>query len=217
MRQFSKTFFALFMLLGINQLKAATVFSKTNFFQEENRETGFDFCRFGKKEVSHFNPKLSFMLPSAGDDEYGAGMNAGFISLALPGVGLYKANRSRISLAFLPICYGLVGGGTFQMMKGKSDAREAYANYMVEKNPLLQDEYLEAADKAKEKNQIGATCLSAGIAVWLGQTVWTFIYGRYNDMYRARDAKWNNKVSFLPFGGYDFRTNTTTLNLSIKF
>ena len=151
------------------------------------------------------------------DGTYGMGIQSGLISLALPGVGLYMANKHYFSLIFLPVCYGLVGGGLATMASGKRNAEDAYAMYMIEKNPILQDEYLETADLGKEKNASGQKMLAGGLVIWGLQAGWSFIYGYYNDHYRARDAKWNNKVTLMPSGGYDFRTNSATLNLSIKF
>lgn len=215
MKQFWKVLFLGLMLLVWYPLKAEEGFSP-GFFNPQNPKSDFKFYGGEITEFNQINLKHPVILPTGGG-EYGAGMEAGFISLAVPGLGLYRATGNARLLVFLPVCYGLVGYGTFKMLKGRSEAKEAYENYMIEKSPALQDEYLIAADDAKERYQTGTKILTGGIAIWLGQAAWAFIYGRYNDMYRARDAKWNNKVSFFPHGGYDFRTNTTTLNLSIKF
>lgn len=149
------------------------------------------------------------------DPTYGKGKSAALISLAAPGVGLYMANENRLSLALLPICYGLVGGGAYLMATGKSEAEEAYANYLVEKNPTLQDEFFDAANLGAEKNLRGQRFLIGGLSIWAFQTVWTFIYGSYNDKYRERNSNWKNAITSIR-GGYDPFTNTTSLNLTFK-
>jgi len=155
------------------------------------------------------------LLNASVEPTYGKGKSAALISLAAPGVGLYMANKNKLSLALLPLCYGLVGGGAYMMSSGKTEAEDAYANYLVEKNPALQDELLEAADLGAEKNLRGQQYLIGGLSLWAFQTVWTFVYGHYNDKYRKRNANWNNPITSV-YGGYDPITNTTSLNLTLK-
>jgi len=189
---------------------------KFNFDQNDlESETGLLIMQNQKFNSFELNQTNKFsMLPPG--DELGAGIMSGFVSLALPGVGLYMANKKLYSLALLPICYGMVGGGIALMMKGAKSAGDNYDLYLAEKNPTLQTEYLGLADDALFVIARGKSILIGGIAIWGLQTAWTFIYGRYNDFYRARNAKWKNQeASFNP--GYDFKTKTTSLNLSIKF
>lgn len=149
------------------------------------------------------------------NDEYGKGKSAAINSLFVPGLGLYQANQSKLSLALAPICYGLVGTGAFLMLSGKNNAEAAYANYLSEKNPKLQDQYFDEAEEAVQSNFTGLKLVASGAAIWIGQVIWTYIYGSYNDQYRARDSKWTDSLSGL-YGGYDFNNNATTINLTLK-
>jgi len=158
--------------------------------------------------------KLRF-LPSAGKDEYGAGVTSAAFSLAVPGLGLYMATKQPLSLILAPICYGLAGVGIFKMSKGASEANTHYDNYLNEKNPELFQTHLDAVDAGLEKNASGIKYLGGSIIIWVAQTVWTGIYGYYNDKYRRRNAKWKNTVSGLNVG-YDNMTGMTTLNMTIK-
>ncbi|MEX1003632.1 MAG: hypothetical protein WDZ35_16050 [Crocinitomicaceae bacterium] len=175
-----------------------------------NTTNHFQFNQFNSNPFQSQNTLLRL-----DNSPYGKGKSAALISLAAPGVGLYMANRSIRSLILLPVCYGMVGGGAFLMIKGKKDAEAAYSSYLVEKNPELQDEYMDQADAGAERNKTGMMILAGGAAIWAAQTVWTFIYGSYNDSYRKRNSKWNNTVSSL-YGGYDPITNTTNLSMTIN-
>lgn len=200
------------LLLFLMYLPAGFAF---DFKLESAKEKKSILSLTDHEQITPVKLKLDAAM-SPGDGKYGAGIMSGFVSLAAPGVGLYMANRKLVSLAFLPICYGMVGGGVGLMMKGAKDARNNYDLYLAEKSPSQQTTYLELADDSKLVIARGKSILIGGIAVWGLQAAWTFIYGRYNDFYRARDSKWKNQQAFFN-GGYDFNTKTTSINMTLKF
>lgn len=157
-------------------------------------ETGFNLS-----QPSHLN---------LASDEIGGGKSQTITSLILPGVGLWRVTKMPATLGFLPVCYGLVGFGTMTKIGGKV----AYNNYMDAKNPLDQDMYFE---KALTKKENGSRMLGLGIALWIVQAGWTYMYGSYNDIYRDRNSGWKDKITFLP-GTFDPQTKSISVSTIIK-
>lgn len=167
-----------------------------------------------KKPTFQYGRKRLF-LPAANGDEYGAGIKSAAVSLVVPGLGLYMANKQPLSLLLAPLCYGIAGIGVFKMVKGASEADMHYENYLNEKNPNLHRDHLDAMEAGIDKNQSGRIYLQGAALIWVVQTVWTGIYGYYNDKYRKRNAKWKTSISSL-YGGYDYQRGMATLNMTIK-
>jgi hypothetical protein len=126
----------------------------------------------------------------------------------VPGLGLWRVSGSPLFLVLAPICYGTVGFGTLKYLGGQKD----YRSYMDTKNPVEQDEFLESAN---DKREAGIKMLAGGMALWVIQTGWTFIWGSYNDLYRSRNASWTDKIAMLPT--IDFKTQSLALTTTLKF
>jgi hypothetical protein len=129
-------------------------------------------------------------------------------SALVPGLGLWRVSGSPLFLVLAPICYGTVGVGTMRYLGGQKD----YRSYMDTKNPIEQDEFLESANN---KRASGIKMLAGGLALWVIQTGWTYIWGSYNDLYRSRNANWTDKIAMLPT--IDLQTQSLALTTTLKF
>ena len=155
----------------------------------------------------NYQPSINMNLASS--DDIGGGKSHVVTSLLMPGVGLWRVTKMPATLVFLPVCYGMVGFGTINIIRGKSE----YNNYMDAKNPIDQGTYYESAI---QKNESGRRILGFGVAFWIIQAGWTYIYGSYNDIYRARNSGWKDKISFNG-GTYDPYTKSISLSTIFKF
>jgi len=162
-----------------------------------------------EKSLIKLSPNPSLHLNLAQSDDLGGGKSHTVTSLILPGVGLWRVTKMPATLVFLPLCYGMVGFGTINIIKGKVE----YNNYMAEKNPIEQGTYY---DNAIKKNENGRRILGFGVAFWIIQAGWTYIYGSYNDIYRTRNSSWKDKIT-LHSGGYDPISKSFSLSTSINF
>ncbi len=198
--------------------RQTSIFSEGGIRNEMLASTPYKALQLNKSILFMDRPLLQtekqFSIWGSGGT-YGAGKESALLSLAVPGLGLWRATKNPLMLAFAPVCYGFVTYGTFKMIKSRKEGGDAYDLYLAEKNPELQATYLTDVESAIDGSKWGGTVVGVGAALWVFQTAWTFIYGNYNDKYRARDAKWKNATSF--YGGYDYGTKTATLNMNFKF
>lgn len=157
------------------------------------------------------DPGRPINLNLAMTDEIGGGKSNWTFALLCPGLGLYRVTQNKRDLLYMPACYGLVGGGIGVTILGKVENKK----YLESKNPAEIDTH---AAKAALYSTAGFLMTSAGIGLWIFQAGWTYIYGSYNDIYRERNANWNDKVSFNNSGfGYDPMTNSVSLSTTIQF
>jgi len=122
------------------------------------------------------------------DLSYGEGTSATLKSLIVPGWGLHTAvnpeNSKRLFL-LAPVCYGTVGFGIYSRIRGK----KMYDRYLNTTESSKIGEYYDEASKSF-RNSIIFT--SVGAALWVGQAILTYIYGKRNDDYRDRFELWEN-------------------------
>lgn len=120
---------------------------------------------------------------------YGEGRSAFFKSLIVPGWGLFTAANSTADAKKLfllaPICYGTLGFGLYSRHK----SNELYNQYMSSVN---QSEMDELYDESSKYFRNSATFASIGAGLWIGQALYTYLYGKKNEEYRERLKLWGN-------------------------
>lgn len=122
------------------------------------------------------------------DLTYGEGTSAALKSLIVPGWGLHKAvnsSNSKKLLVLAPICYGTLGFGIYSRIKGK----KMYDRYL---NTTESSEIGEYYDEASKSFSNSIIFTSIGAALWVGQALLTYMYGKRNDDYRDRLRLWEN-------------------------
>jgi hypothetical protein len=147
------------------------------------------------------------------NQEYGAGPAATIQSLMLPGWGLYSCSRGPTRKAYFlltPLSYGLIIYGFGQKIK----SNKQYKEYQNTKDQKTMDDALE---KAYDARQSFLNCVGAGVGIYVFQVGTTYIWGRYNDIYRARANDWKQNVAFNVAPYYDWTSKSCKINTSIGF
>ncbi|MCD6066599.1 MAG: hypothetical protein K0S33_1425 [Bacteroidetes bacterium] len=120
----------------------------------------------------------------------GEGKTAVLKSIIVPGWGLYAASQRPLSWINLPVCYGLVGYGVYQMTAG---SEKQYQKYMDLRVPGEMDKQFDKSNTTFVTG-IGVTC--AGALLWIRQVIVTSNWAKKNEFYRKRAKIWNENLAF---------------------
>ena len=203
---------------------AILIGSHATAFDDFEKSSGIEVANTSKPFNPYFKapqfklPQTNSAFHSIQNDpeipEYGMGKGATVLSALFPGVGLWRANGSAIALAYLPICYGLVGGGSAWWVYHKSRGVSKYNQYQETKIQSEMDALLEESNMHIGKVPTGQVMVGLGAAIWLFQLYQTYKHGKYNDLYRKRNNTiW--KESLMNASGY-YHNGTQTLNFSTR-
>ena len=204
------------IILSQSSLFGADFGSSENRKKDEPKTSSLDlktpFYNYQTFKLPAQRDAFDFSLADTDKPEYGAGKNAMWTSILLPGVGLKQVSGR--GLIYLPLCYGLVGGGTAWWIFHKGQATSKYNQYLNTKNQADMYSLVFESNAHLKKIGYGQLMIGIGGALWICQAFVTYRFGKYNELYKKRNNTiW--KESLLNTTGY-YERSTRTFSISTR-